>query len=172
MSHSPDFDVVADGLHMPECPRWHHGHLWFSDIRGHLVCRIDDNRTTVVHRFPDEEEPAGLGWLPNGDLLVAGMTGRAIYRVSGGSAAVHADAKPLAPHQINDMIVTSDGTAFITQLGFDLDAPAAKLSVRTNAAPTTTFSSGWMPWPLLCRPSSGSPPATGWRSRWPTAQNG
>jgi sugar lactone lactonase YvrE len=115
-------DIVASGLYLPECPRWHDGHLWFSDIRGDAVHRIDDGRVSVVHRFPDGEEPAGLGWLPNGDLLVAGMAKRVIYRVSGGRATVHADVKRLAPHQINDMVVTSDGTAFVTQLGCDLDA--------------------------------------------------
>jgi sugar lactone lactonase YvrE len=121
--HNSTIDIVADGLHMPECPRWHDEHLWFSDIRGDTVHRVDDGHVSVVHRFPDGEEPAGLGWLPSGDLLVAGMAKRVIYRVSDGRAAVHADVKHLAPHQINDMIVTSDGSAFITQLGFDLDAP-------------------------------------------------
>jgi sugar lactone lactonase YvrE len=121
--HNPTIDVVASGLHMPECPRWHDGHLWFSDIRGDAVHRIDDGIVKLVHRFPAGEEPAGLGWLPNGDLLVAGMAKRLIYRISDGRATVHADLKTLAPHQINDMIVTSDGTAFVTQLGFDLDAP-------------------------------------------------
>jgi sugar lactone lactonase YvrE len=120
--HNPTIDIVASGLHMPECPRWHDERLWFSDMRGHTVYRIDDGHVSVVHGFPVGEEPAGLGWLPNGDLLVAGMAKRLIYRISGGRAAVHADVKPLAPHQINDMIVTSDGTAFVTQLGFDLDA--------------------------------------------------
>jgi sugar lactone lactonase YvrE len=120
--HNPTIDIIADGLHMPECPRWHDEHLWFSDMRGHTVYRIDDGNVSVVHRFPVGEDPAGLGWLPNGDLLVAGMAERLIYRISGGRTAVHADVKPLAPHQINDMIVTSDGTAFVTQLGFDLDA--------------------------------------------------
>ena len=121
--HNPTIDVVASGLHMPECPRWHDERLWFSDIRGDAVHRIDDGIVSLVHRFPAGEEPAGLGWLPNGDLLVAGMAKRLIYRISDGRATVHADLKPLAPHQINDMIVTSDGTAFVTQLGFDLDAP-------------------------------------------------
>jgi sugar lactone lactonase YvrE len=121
--HTSSIDIVADGLHMPECPRWHDGHLWFSDIRGDAVHRVDDGHVSVVHRFPNGEEPAGLGWLPNGDLLVAGMASRVIYRVSGGRATVHADVKALAPRQINDMIVTSEGTAFVTQLGFDLDAP-------------------------------------------------
>jgi sugar lactone lactonase YvrE len=121
--HNSTIDIVADGLHMPECPRWHDEHLWFSDMRGHTVYRIDNGEVSVVHRFPVGEDPAGLGWLPDGDLLVAGMATRVIYRISGGLAAVHADVKPLAPHQINDMIVTSNGTAFVTQLGFDLDAP-------------------------------------------------
>jgi sugar lactone lactonase YvrE len=121
--HNPSIDIVADGLNLPECPRWHEEHLWFSDMRGHTVNRIDNGHVTVVHRFPDGEEPAGLGWLPNGDLLVAGMANRLIYRISGGLAVLHADVKQLAPHQINDMIVTSDGSAFVTQLGFDLDAP-------------------------------------------------
>jgi sugar lactone lactonase YvrE len=121
--HNSTIDVVADGLYMPECPRWHDEHLWFSDIRGDAVHRIDEGNVSLVHRFPAGEEPAGLGWLPNGDLLVAGMAKRLIYRISNGRSTVHADLKPLAPHQINDMIVTSDGTAFVTQLGFDLDAP-------------------------------------------------
>jgi sugar lactone lactonase YvrE len=119
----PTIDVVASGLRMPECPRWHDEHLWFSDIRGDAVHRVGDGTVSLVHRFPAGVEPAGLGWLPNGDLLVASMAERVIYRISGGSATIHADVKLLAPHQINDMIVTSTGTAFVTQLGFDLDAP-------------------------------------------------
>ena len=133
-------DVVADGLHMPECPRWHDEHLWFSDIRGDAVHRIDDGNVSLVHRFPAGEEPAGLGWLPNGDLLVAGMSKRLIYRISDGRATVHADLKPLAPHQINDMIVTSDGTAFVTQLGFDLDAqPELRPTIVIRVDPDGTL---------------------------------
>ncbi|HEY1842488.1 MAG TPA: SMP-30/gluconolactonase/LRE family protein [Mycobacterium sp.] len=131
--HNPGMDIVAHGMHMPECPRWHDEHLWFSDMRGHTVHRIDDGHVSVAHRFPAEEEPAGLGWLPNGDLLVAGMAKRVIYRISGGHATVHADVKPLAPYRINDMIVTANGTAFVTQLGFDLDAP------QPNPQPTVVI---------------------------------
>jgi sugar lactone lactonase YvrE len=138
--HHSTIDIVADGLHMPECPRWHDGYLWFSDMRGHTVYRIDEGHVSVVHRFPVGEEPAGLGWLPDGDLLVAGMATPVIYRISGGRATVHADVKPLAPHQINDMIVTSDGTAFVTQLGFDLDAaqPEPRPTVVIHVDPDGT----------------------------------
>src|SRR5437879_963397 len=142
--HNPTIDVVASGLHMPECPRWQDEHLWFSDMRGHTVNRIVGGHVTVVHRFPVGEDPAGLGWLPNGDLLVAGMATRVIYRISGGRATVHADVKPLAPHQINDMIVTSDGTAFVTQLGFDLDAaqPEPRPTVVIRVGPDGTVGTG------------------------------
>src|ERR1700761_5346067 len=121
-ARNSSIEVVAGGVHTPDCPPLHHEQLWFSHYRGDAVHRIDDGHVSVVHRFPDGEEPAGLGWLPTGDLLVAGMAKRVIYRVTNGRAILHADVKQLAPHQINDMIVTSDGTAFVTQLGFDLDA--------------------------------------------------
>jgi sugar lactone lactonase YvrE len=140
---NPSIEIVASGLHLPECPRWHNERLWFSDIRGNAVHRIDDGSVSVVHRFPDGEEPAGLGWLPTGDLLVAGMAKRVIYRVTDGRAIVHADVKQLAPHQINDMVVTSDGTAFVTQLGFDLDAaqpspqPTVVIRVEADGAVST-----------------------------------
>jgi sugar lactone lactonase YvrE len=137
---NPIIDVVASGLHMPECPRWHDEHLWFSDIRGDSVHRIDEGNVSLVHRFPAGEEPAGLGWLPNGDLLVAGMAKRIIYRIADGRATVHADLKPLAPHQVNDMIVTSDGTAFVTQLGFDLDAqPELRPTIVIRVDPDGTI---------------------------------
>jgi sugar lactone lactonase YvrE len=139
--HNSTIDIIADGLHMPECPRWHDQHLWFSDMRGHTVYRIDEGHVSVVHQFPVGEDPGGLGWLPNGDLLVAGMVTRVIYRISGGHATVHADVKPLAPHQINDMIVLSDGTAFVTQLGFDLDAaqPEPRPTVVIRVDPDGTL---------------------------------
>jgi len=30
-------DILIDGLHFPECPRWRDGHLWFSDVHGQRV---------------------------------------------------------------------------------------------------------------------------------------
>jgi sugar lactone lactonase YvrE len=33
--------LFADGLHLAECPRWHDGSLWMSDMWGHTVNRFD-----------------------------------------------------------------------------------------------------------------------------------
>ena len=46
--HNSSIEIVADGLHMPECPRWHNEHLWFSDIRGDTVHRVDDGHVSVA----------------------------------------------------------------------------------------------------------------------------
>jgi sugar lactone lactonase YvrE len=46
-------DVVADGVHLPECPRWHDNQLWFSDMHGDAVYRIENGDVSLVHRFPD-----------------------------------------------------------------------------------------------------------------------
>ena len=124
--------LFADGLHLAECPRWHDGSLWMSDMWGHTVNRFDlDGRRHVVHTFPDDEDPGGLGWLPDGRLLVVGMDGRCVYRLEGDKAVVHADLRDLAPWHCNDMIVADDGTAYVTQFGFDF------FGGSTSMAPTT-----------------------------------
>lgn len=113
--------VFATDLHFPECPRWHDGALWLSDMWGHTVYHFDDDGTRhVVHRFPDDEDPGGLGWLPDGRMLVVGMLGRVLYRLEQGAAVVHADLRSLAPHQVNDMIVGPDGSAYVTQFGREM----------------------------------------------------
>ena len=63
---------IADGLGFGEAPRWHHGGRWLSDIGERQVLRIGaDGR---VHKVLDTPgEPSGLGWLPDGTLLVVQM---------------------------------------------------------------------------------------------------
>jgi sugar lactone lactonase YvrE len=113
--------VFATDLHFPECPRWHDGALWLSDMWDHTVYRFDaDGSRHVVHRFPDDEDPGGLGWLPDGTMLVVGMLGRVLYRLDHGATVAHADLRSLAPHQVNDMIVGPDGSAYVTQFGREM----------------------------------------------------
>jgi sugar lactone lactonase YvrE len=112
--------LVFGGLHLPECPRWHGGVLWLTDIWGHRVLQVGaDGLPRVAHEFPEDEDPAGLGWLPAGRLLVVGMAGRVVYVVDDGVAAVHADLRPMTPYPLNDMIVTDDGTAYVSGFGWD-----------------------------------------------------
>jgi sugar lactone lactonase YvrE len=113
--------IVAEQLHMPECLRWHDDSLWFADIWGHRVLRLGHNGALdVVVHFPDDEDPAGLGWLPDGRLLVVGMLGRVLYRIEGDDVVVHCDLREMTQHPLNDMIVTDDGTAFVSGFGWDV----------------------------------------------------
>jgi sugar lactone lactonase YvrE len=119
---------VAEGLVFPEGPRWHDGELWFSDMLGGVVMRVAQDGT--VHKeFDIAAQPSGLGWLPDGRLLVVSMRDRRLLRVERGHIAVHADLSRLAPQQNNDMVVDQLGRAYVGNFGFDLPG-------RASPAPT------------------------------------
>ena len=62
-------NTLLSNLTFPEGPRWHNGVLWFSDFSSHEVITVDENgtRSTIVS-VP--EQPSGLGWDTQGDLLI------------------------------------------------------------------------------------------------------
>src|SRR6266508_2010804 len=110
--------TVLDDLVFGEGPRWHEGRLWFSDMHDHRVVAttVDGDATTVVEITDDE--PSGLGWLPDGRLLVVAMETQRLLRVEpDGRVMEHADLSALARGSINDMIVAADGTAYIGDMG-------------------------------------------------------
>ena len=110
--------TVLDGLWFGEGPRWYESALWFSDMHGHRVVRttLDGTHETVVEVTHDE--PSGLGWLPDGRLLVVAMETQRLLRLEPNGALVeHADLSGLARGSINDMIVAADGTAYVGDMG-------------------------------------------------------
>ena len=122
---------ILEGLYFGEGPRWHDGHLWFSDMHGHRVVRmsvgdlLDETAISEMRASAetvlemDFDEPSGLGWLPDGRLLVVAMTTQKLYRQeTDGSLTQHADISPLVHGDINDMIVATDGTAYVGHMGY------------------------------------------------------
>src|SRR5262249_368662 len=72
--------VVVDGLKFPEGPHWRDGKLWFSDMWSHQVMTVDPvGRTETVVAVPGR--PSGLGFLPDGRLVIASMADRTLYRL-------------------------------------------------------------------------------------------
>jgi sugar lactone lactonase YvrE len=114
----------VSGLAFPEAPRWHAGALWFSDFYDQRVVRAepDGSLRTVVALAGDQ--PSGVGWLPDGRLLVVGMRKRQLLMVEEGRVTVAAELANLAPGDCNDMLVDPLGRAYIGNFGFDLHARA------------------------------------------------
>jgi sugar lactone lactonase YvrE len=116
----PQPEIVADGLAMPEAPRWHDGAFYFSDIWSGRVLKLGgDGSLTTAAEFPGKHA-SGLGFLPNGDLLTVLMDDRQVMRTSQGCSALYADLKPLTRFPINDMVVDRQGRAYVSQPGFDM----------------------------------------------------
>jgi sugar lactone lactonase YvrE len=111
--------VVAEGLAFAEAPRWHNGMLWFSDFYTHKVSCIDPNgQQSTVIEVPGQ--PSGLGWMPDGRLLVVSMTDRRLLRQDPDGLTTVADLSALASFHCNDMVVDRHGRAYIGNFGFDL----------------------------------------------------
>jgi sugar lactone lactonase YvrE len=110
---------VASGLAFGEGPRWRGDRLWFSDMHGRHVMTLDGaGRLERVVRV--EGRPSGLGWLPDGRLLIVSMEDRKLLRLAGGALETHAELAGLASHEINDLVVAPDGLAYVSQFGFAL----------------------------------------------------
>ena len=113
--------VVREGLGFGEGPRWHDGRLWYSDFYDHAVHALapdgSDERVVEVAR-----QPSGLGWLPDGRLLVVSMIDRRLLRrEADGSLVLHADLSDLATWHCNDMVVDRAGRAYVGNFGFDFE---------------------------------------------------
>jgi len=111
-------DTVVDGLKFTEAPRWRDGKLWFSDFYTHRVLTVTpDGRLETVVEIP--QRPSGLGWTPDGALLVVSMLDRRLLCVESGKPRVVADLSALATGPCNDMVVDAVGRAYVGNFGFD-----------------------------------------------------
>lgn len=117
-------DVLLDGLAFPEGPRWHEGRLWFSDMHGHVVVALDPATGEAETIVEVPRCPSGLGWMPDGTLLVVSMEDRSVLRFDGSSLSLHADLSPWATFHCNDMVVDAVGRAYVGNFGFDLHGRA------------------------------------------------
>ena len=113
--------VLLDGLTFPEGPRWHDGRLWFSDFYAHEVIAVD-LRGNREHIIEVPGQPSGLGWTPNGQLLVVSMTDRRLLRLDTNGLTEVANLFEFANYHCNDMVVDDDGRAYVGNFGFNSHA--------------------------------------------------
>lgn len=106
-------ELLTSGLVFGEGPRWRNDRLWFSDMHGEAVWTVDlSGRQELVVELPGRR-PSGLGFLPDGDLLIVSMLEREILRWNQSGISLHADVSDLIADACNDMVVSSDGRAYV-----------------------------------------------------------
>lgn len=130
---------VTGGVYFAEGPRWRAddagGRLWFSDFYAHRVYSVSEagGDLRVELQLEGNEQPSGLGWMPDGSLLVVLMLARQVWRrwprdhpEHPGRFGLHADLSAIADHWCNDMVVDRLGRAYVGNFGFDLAAAMAE----------------------------------------------
>jgi len=140
MNRSSKSEVFVEGLYFGEGPRWRDGRLWLSDFYAHAVSSfgLDGARRLEVEL---DDQPSGLGWLPDGRLLVVAMGAMKILRLEEGGLVDHADLSAYSRHLCNDMVVDGRGRAWVGNFGFDLDGMIRRVGVEAMMEnhPTTNL---------------------------------
>ncbi len=134
MAGSPLHTLLEGGAFF-ESPRWHDGRWWVSDFYRHLVLAVSTSGE-AREVLEVEGQPSGLGWLPDGSMLVVSMRDHRVLRWSADAGVrVHADVSEYCGGHLNDMVVATDGRAYAGNFGFDLMAggdPAGANLIRID----------------------------------------
>ncbi|MET0043605.1 MAG: gluconokinase, GntK/IdnK-type [Candidatus Thiodiazotropha sp. 6PLUC3] len=121
--------LLLDGLMFPEAPRWRDGWFWFTDQHAQQVVRVNlQGESETIATLDDL--PGGLGWLPDGRMLVVSMTKRQVLVLVNGKLEPYADLSSLASFHCNDMLVDNLGRAYVGNFGFDLHGGAAQATAE------------------------------------------
>lgn len=124
-----------------ESPRWHEGRWFVSDFYRHevLAVSVEGEAERVMEV---EGQPSGIGWMPDGSMLVVSMKDRRILRRSPeGDVSEHADVSEHCGGNLNDMVVDATGRAWAGNFGFDLMAfadPAPANLIRIDPDGTSS----------------------------------
>lgn len=111
--------LLLDKLIFPEGPRWHENKLWFSDQHARNVKTVDLNgKTELIAELNDL--PGGLGWLPDGRLLIVSMCNRQLLVLQNQKLELFSDLSSLASFHCNDLLVDPHGRSYVGNFGYDL----------------------------------------------------
>lgn len=105
-------EPLANGFCFGEGPRWFEGLLWFSDMLGEAVHTATMAGSLTTLPLPGRC-PSGLGFRPDGSLLIVSAEDRQVLRYDGDTVTPVADLAALAPANLGDMVVDADGRAYI-----------------------------------------------------------
>ncbi|MUL85602.1 MULTISPECIES: SMP-30/gluconolactonase/LRE family protein [unclassified Mycolicibacterium] len=101
----------VDGIVYGEGPRWHGDRLWFTDGLAGRVCSAGEAGDVTVE--VELARASGLGWLPDGTLVVSALFAAQLHHVDPrGNVTATYDVSDLA-WSTNDLVVARDGRAYV-----------------------------------------------------------
>ena len=109
---------LANGFCFGEGPRWFEGLLWFSDMLGEAVHTVDLQGDVTTLALAGHA-PSGLGFRPDGSLLIASAERRALLSYDGDTVEVLADLSDIVPASLGDMVVDARGRAYVGSQAFE-----------------------------------------------------
>ncbi|GIJ46149.1 gluconolaconase [Virgisporangium aliadipatigenens] len=122
-----ELSLLFSDLRFPEGARWHDDHLWFSDMHTGQVFKANPVARSIEEVAAVDDQPSGLGWLPDGSLLVSCMIDRKVRRLGpDGRLSVFSDVSGLTAAPINDLVTDDTGRTFLGGFGYDLYADAPR----------------------------------------------
>jgi sugar lactone lactonase YvrE len=148
---SREITTVLTDFSFLECPRWHEGRIWFVDFYTYRVLSATADGGDLRTEAEVPGQPSGLGWLPDGRLLVVSMRdARLLRRETDGTLVTHAELAGHVTGLANDMVVDADGRAFVGNFGFDLMkgapiATAGLVRADPDGTVTTVAEDLWFP---------------------------
>ncbi len=112
---------LAAGFQFLEAPRWHLGQLFMSDFFARKVLSFDASRG-VETVCEVAGRPSGLGFRPDGTMLVVSMLDKRLLSFASGNLIEIADLAAHAKGPANDMVVDAKGRAYVGNFGSDFYA--------------------------------------------------
>jgi sugar lactone lactonase YvrE len=109
---------LANGFSFGEGPRWFEGLLWFSDMLGEAVHTVT-LRGAVTTLPLAGHAPSGLGFRPDGSLLIASTEDRRMLRYDGDTVTCIADLSGTVPANLGDMVIDDVGRAYVGSQAYE-----------------------------------------------------
>jgi sugar lactone lactonase YvrE len=127
---------LAGGLVFPEGPRWYDGRLWLSDMFASKVVTCTPDGTIETILDTGKVWPSGLGFLPDGSLVIATMQDALLVRWDKGSTNTLADLSDYGDGEkfwgsvINDMVIDGRGNLYVGVYGTGTDHDESGIVLR------------------------------------------
>ena len=100
-----------------EAPKWRDEKIWVSDVMGDAIYTVTLNGTReMICSIPGK--PAGLGFMPDGSLLIASLLDKKLLQWKAGELTEYLDLSMMAGPP-NDFVIDEKGRIYLGDFGYD-----------------------------------------------------